>query len=186
MADVVGRPYSAALPRRHWASFAFTAPTSTGSAPSVTAILIGASTLSSQKSVSASISDRRAPMQKSIASSTVDFPLSPAEIARQTGKPIPYKSLSEAEYAQALKGFGLPAFLAEALASWDVLIAKGAVFDDSRALSRLIGHPTTPLRPRSPPHWRNPRGPSAAERDFTDHGVAAGRSVHHRARRETR
>ncbi len=67
------------------------------------------------------------------------------EISRQTGKPVPYKSLSEAEYAQALKGFGLPAFLAEALASWDVLIAKGAVFDESRALSRLIGRPTTPL-----------------------------------------
>ena len=67
------------------------------------------------------------------------------EISRQTGKPVPYKSLSEAEYAQALKGFGLPAFLAEALASWDVLIAKGAVFDESRTLSRLIGRPTTPL-----------------------------------------
>ena len=68
-----------------------------------------------------------------------------AEISRQTGKPIPYKNLSEAEYAQALKSFGLPAFLAEALAGWDVLIAKGAVFDDSQTLSRLIGRPTTPL-----------------------------------------
>jgi NAD(P)H dehydrogenase (quinone) len=26
-----------------------------------------------------------------------------------------------------------------------VLIAKGVLFDDSRALSRLIGRPTTPL-----------------------------------------
>jgi NAD(P)H dehydrogenase (quinone) len=68
-----------------------------------------------------------------------------AEISRQTGKPVPYKNLSEAEYAQALKGFGLPAPIAEALAGWDVLIAKGVVFDDSRTLSRLIGRPTTLL-----------------------------------------
>jgi NAD(P)H dehydrogenase (quinone) len=68
-----------------------------------------------------------------------------AEISRQTGKTIPYKNLTEAEYAAALRGFGLPEHLAEALASWDPLIAKGVLFDDSQALSRLIGRPTTPL-----------------------------------------
>ena len=57
---------------------------SSGSAPRVTAILIGASTFSSQKSVSASISDRRAPMEKSIASSTVDLPLSPGPMRQLT------------------------------------------------------------------------------------------------------
>ena len=68
-----------------------------------------------------------------------------AEISRQTGKTIPYKNLPEADYAAALAGFGLPEFLAKALASWDLQIARGVLFDDSRTLSHLIGRPTTPL-----------------------------------------
>jgi len=68
-----------------------------------------------------------------------------AEISRQTGTSIPYKNLPEVEYAAALKGFGLPEGLARAIAGWDVGASKGALFDDSRQLSRLIGRPTTPL-----------------------------------------
>lgn len=68
-----------------------------------------------------------------------------AEIARQTGKTIPYRNLSEADYAAALEGFGLPEPLAQAIAGWDTSAAQGALFDDSRELSRLIGHPTRPL-----------------------------------------
>jgi NAD(P)H dehydrogenase (quinone) len=66
-----------------------------------------------------------------------------AEISKQTGRTIPYKNLPEAEYAGALAGFGLPEFFARALASWDVDASKGALFDDGRQLSKLIGHPTT-------------------------------------------
>lgn len=68
-----------------------------------------------------------------------------AEISRQTGKTIPYKNLSEADHAAALSGFGLPEDLAQAIAGWDTGASKGALFDDSRQLSRLIGRPTTPL-----------------------------------------
>ncbi|HXZ16519.1 MAG TPA: SDR family oxidoreductase [Roseiarcus sp.] len=68
-----------------------------------------------------------------------------AEISRQTGKSIPYKNLSAADYAKALTGFGLPGSIAEALAGWDALVPKGVLFDDGKALSRLIGRPTTPL-----------------------------------------
>ena len=68
-----------------------------------------------------------------------------AEISRQTGKIIPYKNLSEAEYAAALLGFGLPAPLAQAFASFDTGAAQGALFDDGHQLSKLIGHATTPL-----------------------------------------
>lgn len=68
-----------------------------------------------------------------------------AEISKQTGKTIPYKNLPEADYAAALAGFGLPAGLAAAIASWDVGASKDALFDDSRQLSRLIGHPTGTL-----------------------------------------
>lgn len=68
-----------------------------------------------------------------------------AEISRQTGKNIPYKNLSEAEYAAALAGFGLPAPLAQAYASFDRGAAQGALFDDGNQLSKLIGHPTTTI-----------------------------------------
>jgi NAD(P)H dehydrogenase (quinone) len=68
-----------------------------------------------------------------------------AEISRQTGKHIPYKDLPEADYAAALKVSGLPDGLARAMASWAAGAAKGALFDDGRRLSRLIGRPTTPL-----------------------------------------
>ncbi|MDR3706873.1 MAG: SDR family oxidoreductase [Capsulimonadaceae bacterium] len=68
-----------------------------------------------------------------------------AEISRQTGREIPYKDLPEAEYAAALKGFGVPEGFAAAIAGWDVSAAQGALFDDGRQLSALIGRPTTPL-----------------------------------------
>ncbi|MGX5691272.1 SDR family oxidoreductase [Arcticibacter tournemirensis] len=68
-----------------------------------------------------------------------------AEVSRQTGKNIPYKNLPESDYAAALVSFGLPQELAQAIAGWDVSASQGALFDDSRQLSALIGRPTTPL-----------------------------------------
>jgi NAD(P)H dehydrogenase (quinone) len=68
-----------------------------------------------------------------------------AEISRQTGRTIPYTNLPPAEYARILTSVGLPEGLARAIAGWDVAAAEGALFDDSRQLSRLIGRPTTPL-----------------------------------------
>ena len=68
-----------------------------------------------------------------------------AEISRQTGKTIPYKNLTEAEYAAALVGKGFPAAVAQALANFDAGAAQGALFDDGHQLSKLLGHSTTPL-----------------------------------------
>ncbi|ALI99938.1 SDR family oxidoreductase [Rufibacter tibetensis] len=68
-----------------------------------------------------------------------------AEISRQTGKDIPYKNLPGAEYAAALTSFGLPEGFAQAIAGWDVSASQDDLFDDSRQLSTLIGHPTTPM-----------------------------------------
>lgn len=68
-----------------------------------------------------------------------------AEISKQSGKTIPYSNLTEAEYAGILKSFGLPDALAEMLADSDTGASKGGLFDDSKALSKLIGRPTTPL-----------------------------------------
>jgi NAD(P)H dehydrogenase (quinone) len=68
-----------------------------------------------------------------------------AEIARQSGKPVVYTDLPEADYKAALLQAGLPEFVAQLLADSDAAAAKGALFDDSRQLSQLIGRPTTPL-----------------------------------------
>ena len=68
-----------------------------------------------------------------------------AEISRQSGKTIPYVDMPEAEYRAALIGAGLPEPIAAMLAASDVAAAQGALFDEGRQLSRLIGRPTTPL-----------------------------------------
>jgi len=68
-----------------------------------------------------------------------------AEIARQSGRTVEYRDLPPAEYASILASFGIPEGVAKAIAGWDVAAAQGALFDDSRTLSRLIGRPTTPL-----------------------------------------
>lgn len=68
-----------------------------------------------------------------------------AELSKQSGKPVAYQNLSEADFAAALKSVGLPAGLADMLADSDVGASKGGLFDDSRTLSKLIGRPTTPL-----------------------------------------
>ena len=68
-----------------------------------------------------------------------------AELSRQTGKSIAYRNLPEAEYTKALAGSGMPDAFAQAVARYDVHTSQGALFDDSRQLSALIGRPTTPL-----------------------------------------
>jgi NAD(P)H dehydrogenase (quinone) len=67
------------------------------------------------------------------------------EISRQTGKDIPYKNLSENDYAGILKTFGLPENIAHAIAGWDISASKGDLFDDTHQLSKLTGKPTTKL-----------------------------------------
>jgi NAD(P)H dehydrogenase (quinone) len=68
-----------------------------------------------------------------------------AAVAQAAGKPVVYANMPEADYAAALEGFGLPPVLAKALADSETWAAKGALYDDSRTLSRLIGRPTTPF-----------------------------------------
>jgi len=68
-----------------------------------------------------------------------------AELSRQAGREIPYKDLSRDAYAAILKQAGLPDGFAEGIPAWDVDASHGALFDDGRQLSALIGRPTTPL-----------------------------------------
>ncbi|MCK1970899.1 SDR family oxidoreductase [Franconibacter sp. IITDAS19] len=68
-----------------------------------------------------------------------------AQLSELSGKPVVYQNLSEADFKAALQGAGLPEPFAALLANSDVGASKGGLFDDSRQLSTLIGHPTTPL-----------------------------------------
>ncbi len=68
-----------------------------------------------------------------------------AEISRQIGKNIGYVNLPQTEYKDLLVKVGLPEVIAELLADSDSGAAKGALFDDNRQLSKLIGRPTTSL-----------------------------------------
>ena len=68
-----------------------------------------------------------------------------AAVAKAVGKPVAYVPMSQADYARALVGFGLPEGFAQVLADSDARAGEGALADDSRTLSRLIGRPTTPI-----------------------------------------
>ncbi|MEC5320190.1 SDR family oxidoreductase [Brenneria populi subsp. brevivirga] len=68
-----------------------------------------------------------------------------AEVSLQSGKPVSYQNLPEAEFSAALVAAGLPQAIADMLADSDIGASRGGLFDDSRQLSRLIGRPTTPL-----------------------------------------
>lgn len=68
-----------------------------------------------------------------------------AEISRQSGKNIGYVNLPEAEFRNVLVKAGFPEPVAALLADSDTGISKGALFDDGRQLSKLIGRPTTSL-----------------------------------------
>ena len=69
-----------------------------------------------------------------------------AEVARQAERPVIYKDLPQAAYAEALVGFGLPEGLAGAIADADAGASRGELNTTSRDLSTLIGRPTTSMQ----------------------------------------
>ncbi|WP_392385751.1 SDR family oxidoreductase [Marinomonas primoryensis] len=66
-------------------------------------------------------------------------------ISHLSGKAVIYQNLPKAEYTKALVGMGLPEGFAGILADSDVGASKGALFNDSKDLSTLIGRPTTSI-----------------------------------------
>lgn len=68
-----------------------------------------------------------------------------AELSKQTGKDIPYADMPEEEYAGVLAGAGFPEPMAKFFAGFDTSAKGGALDDDGKVLSTLIGRPTTPL-----------------------------------------
>ncbi|WP_161882688.1 SDR family oxidoreductase [Deinococcus alpinitundrae] len=69
-----------------------------------------------------------------------------AEVQAASGRPVAYQNMGEAAYAELLRGFGVPAPLAEKLADADTHLEKGELYTDSGDLSKLIGRPTTPMK----------------------------------------
>lgn len=68
-----------------------------------------------------------------------------ALISSKAGKPVVYQNLPQTEFEKILLSVGLPAPLAELLADSDAAAAQGALFDDGRQLSELLGRPTVPV-----------------------------------------
>ena len=68
-----------------------------------------------------------------------------AEVSKVVGKAIPYTDLPKETYFGILQGFGLPDAMAQAVADSDDHGSRGALLDEGRNLSRLIGRLTTPM-----------------------------------------
>lgn len=69
-----------------------------------------------------------------------------AALSEIAGREIPYVNMSEADYAAALEGAGLPVPVAQMLADSDNGAAQGGLFSKNTTLSTLIGRPTTPWK----------------------------------------
>lgn len=68
------------------------------------------------------------------------------DIAEVSGKSIVYQNLTAEDYTQALIHAGLPTGLVNVLVDADVQTEKGAMFNDSQDLERLIGRKTTAIK----------------------------------------
>lgn len=66
-----------------------------------------------------------------------------ADISKQFGKPIQYVNLPESDYCSMLVSIGLPENYAKAIADSDAKAALGALHEESRQMSSLIGRSTT-------------------------------------------
>ena len=69
-----------------------------------------------------------------------------SELSAASGKPVRYVDMPVPAYRDELTRIGLPLEVATMLAESNGKAAQGALFDQGRALSRLIGRPTTPMR----------------------------------------
>jgi len=67
------------------------------------------------------------------------------EVTGQSGKDVVYQDMPMEDYKNVLIEVGLPEPLASLLADSDAGAAQGALYDQGGTLSRLIGHPPTPM-----------------------------------------
>jgi NAD(P)H dehydrogenase (quinone) len=66
-------------------------------------------------------------------------------VSKVSGKSVVYQDLPEPDYVKALVGVGLPEGFAQVLANSDIGALQGGLYDNSKTLSKLIGHPTASL-----------------------------------------
>ncbi len=76
---------------------------------------------------------------------THDYHEVAATVAKVSGRPIRYEPVGEADYATALQGHGLPAWVAAALANMYAAVAVGKFDRVSNDFAALVGHPPRPL-----------------------------------------
>lgn len=76
---------------------------------------------------------------------THDYHEVAAAVAQVTGKAIRYEPVNEDTYAEALAAFGLPAWLARAVANMYSATAAGKFDRVSNDFAALVGHPPRPL-----------------------------------------
>lgn len=76
---------------------------------------------------------------------THDYDEVAAAVAKVTGKPVRYEPVSAEDYAQALTAYGLPAWLAQALAGMFSAVEAGNFDRTSNDFAALVGHPPRPL-----------------------------------------
>jgi NAD(P)H dehydrogenase (quinone) len=68
-----------------------------------------------------------------------------AEVSAQAGRQLPYRAVTGEEYATMLSATGLPDPLPHVMAGIDASIAAGELALVTGDLSRLAGHPTSPV-----------------------------------------
>jgi NAD(P)H dehydrogenase (quinone) len=79
-----------------------------------------------------------------------------AMASKACGRPLAYEDVSEDQYAEILAFHGLPQPFAKLIAAVDAhAIARGILEDSSGTLSKLIGHPTTPVEASVRDHLKN-------------------------------
>lgn len=76
---------------------------------------------------------------------THDYHEVAAAVAKATGKTIRYEPVSEDAYAEGLAAYGLPAWLARALANMYSALAAGKFDRVGNDFAALVGHPPRPL-----------------------------------------
>lgn len=67
-------------------------------------------------------------------------------VAEASAKPMAYQNMTPEAFRSAVLDAGLPEMVAKILSDTDAGVEKGALFDDSGELARLIGRPTTPFQ----------------------------------------
>ena len=67
-------------------------------------------------------------------------------VADASGRPITYQNTTPDQFRSASLDADVPEIFAKILSDTDAGVEKGALFDESGTLARLIGRPTTPIR----------------------------------------